>query len=158
LSRRGEAASPLRLPRRLQAVRDAAGLPHLRHGPRHRLLPQGPRGGRVGAASGAQEVGAGRRGDRRRTGRPDPPGAGRVAVPRGGYPKVWARPRHRGVRTATEAADPGAPPPSPGGATTRTTQGARRRGRPEEIANAVPFFASDEASVVRGVELFVDGG
>ena len=28
----------------------------------------------------------------------------------------------------------------------------------EEIANAVRFFASDEASFVGGVELFVDGG
>jgi enoyl-[acyl-carrier-protein] reductase (NADH) len=28
----------------------------------------------------------------------------------------------------------------------------------EEIANAVLFFGSDEASLVGGVELFVDGG
>jgi NAD(P)-dependent dehydrogenase (short-subunit alcohol dehydrogenase family) len=33
-----------------------------------------------------------------------------------------------------------------------------RRGRPEDIANAVLFFASDDSSLVGGVELFVDGG
>jgi NAD(P)-dependent dehydrogenase (short-subunit alcohol dehydrogenase family) len=35
---------------------------------------------------------------------------------------------------------------------------AGRIGRPDEIANAVLFLASDEASFVNGVELFVDGG
>ncbi|APR86012.1 3-oxoacyl-[acyl-carrier protein] reductase [Minicystis rosea] len=33
-----------------------------------------------------------------------------------------------------------------------------RIGRPEEIANAVLFLASNESSFVAGVELFVDGG
>jgi NAD(P)-dependent dehydrogenase (short-subunit alcohol dehydrogenase family) len=35
---------------------------------------------------------------------------------------------------------------------------AGRRGRPEDIANAVLFLASDEADYVHGVELMVDGG
>ena len=33
-----------------------------------------------------------------------------------------------------------------------------RLGKPEEIAKAVVFLVSDDASFITGVELFVDGG
>jgi NAD(P)-dependent dehydrogenase (short-subunit alcohol dehydrogenase family) len=34
----------------------------------------------------------------------------------------------------------------------------RRIGRPEEIASAVAYLASDDASYITGIELNVDGG
>ena len=34
----------------------------------------------------------------------------------------------------------------------------RRLGRPEEVANAIAFLASDEASYMTGSEVYVDGG
>jgi len=33
-----------------------------------------------------------------------------------------------------------------------------RLGRPEDIANAVSFLASEDSTYVTGIELFVDGG
>lgn len=33
-----------------------------------------------------------------------------------------------------------------------------RLGEPQEVANAVAFLASDQASFINGIELFVDGG
>lgn len=41
---------------------------------------------------------------------------------------------------------------------TRNTVPAGKVGKPEEVANAVSFLASDESSYLTGVELFVDGG
>jgi NAD(P)-dependent dehydrogenase (short-subunit alcohol dehydrogenase family) len=35
---------------------------------------------------------------------------------------------------------------------------AKRFDKPEEVAAAVPFLASDDASYITGVELVVDGG
>ena len=34
----------------------------------------------------------------------------------------------------------------------------KRMGEPEEVARAVLFLASEEASFINGVELYVDGG
>ena len=52
-----------------------------------------------------------------------------------------------------------------GGEQAKGTQGLSRRphpagriGQPEEIAKAVLFLASNEASFINGVELFIDGG
>ena len=33
-----------------------------------------------------------------------------------------------------------------------------RIGKPEEVANAILFLASDEASFINGAELVIDGG
>ena len=42
--------------------------------------------------------------------------------------------------------------------TTVTSDPMGRFGRPEEIATAALFLASDDSSFITGIELFVDGG
>jgi NAD(P)-dependent dehydrogenase (short-subunit alcohol dehydrogenase family) len=37
-------------------------------------------------------------------------------------------------------------------------QAIKRRGRPDDIANAVLFFAGDQSSFITGQTLLVDGG
>jgi len=56
-----------------------------------------------------------------------------------------------------EGGPPGATPEEIAAAITKTIP-LRRRGRPEEVAKAMLFMASDDSSYCLGAELMVDGG
>ena len=52
----------------------------------------------------------------------------------------------------------GQPDPAAARATAAKLQALKRIGRPEEVARAAAFLASDEAAYMTGVALIVDGG
>ena len=85
------------------------------------------------------------------------------------YTRTWTREfNDRGIRFNTLSPGPIAPPSwtvRPTRPRARSDQGAvraaiplNRMGRPEEIASAALFLASDDSSFVAGAELSVDGG
>lgn len=86
------------------------------------------------------------------------------------YTRTWtAEFKDRGIRVNTLSPGPVDTPIMDGQATTKEGAAAIRAhyasvipfgrlGRPEEIANAALFLASDESSFVAGIDLSVDGG